>query len=166
LFFAVQENKSSNDAAVWVADPWWLNAANRALKKKEIEGPLLSDWEEAGFYLPDLENAFAGARVKMKFPAAIDPPHVDRRLAVQGSHFMIFGTKRDLADMETLTAGKRARLAKIIISNQAIGAIETELENLGINVATVFPDLIALGKYLKLRWTRTNDVAPAKMKEK
>jgi FRG domain len=73
LFFAVHENKSSNDAAVWVADPWWLNAANRALKKKEIEGPLLSDWEEAGLYLPDLENAFAGARVKMKFPAAIDP---------------------------------------------------------------------------------------------
>jgi hypothetical protein len=53
-------------------------------------------------------------------------------------------------------------LVKIIISNQAIGTIETELENLGINVATVFPDLIALGKYLKLRWTRTK----ARIKEK
>jgi hypothetical protein len=75
---------------------------------------------------------------------------------------MIFGTNRDLADMDTLTGGKRARLVKIIISNQAIGTIETELENLGINVATVFPDLIALGKYLKLRWTRTK----ARIKEK
>ncbi len=164
LFFAVYENKSITDAAVWVSDPWWLNAANRALKKKEIEGQLLSDWEEAGFYLPDLEDAFAGARVKMKFPAAIDPPHVDRRLAVQGSHFMIFGTKRDLAEMETLTAGKKARLAKIIISSRAIGTIEAELENLGINVATVFPDLIALGKYLKHRWTRTKKVTATKKK--
>src|SRR5260370_2316795 len=94
----------------------------------------------------------------MKFPAAIDPPHVDRRLAVQGSHFMIFGTKRDLAEMEDLTAGKKARLAKTTISSGAIGTIEKELENLGINVATVFPDLIALGKYLKHRWTRTKDV--------
>ena len=162
LFFAIYEKKSATDAAVWVADPWWLNAANRALKKKEIEGPLLSDWEEAGLYLPDLEDAFGGALVRMKFPAAIDPPHVDRRLAVQGSHFMIFGTKRDLTEMEDLTAGKKARLAKITISGRAINTIETELENLGINLATVFPDLIALGKYLKHRWTRTKDVTATK----
>jgi hypothetical protein len=163
LFFSIYEKKSSTtDAAVWVVDPWWLNAANKALKKKEIEGPLLSDWEEAGLYLPDLEDAFAGAETKMKFPAAIDPPHVDRRLAVQGSHFMIFGTKRDLTEMEDLIASGKARLAKIIVSGSAIKTIETELENLGINVATVFPDLIALGKYLKDRWTRTKIVAPVK----
>jgi hypothetical protein len=165
LFFSIYEKKSTLDAVVWVVDPWWLNAANKALKKKKIEGPLLSDWEEAGLYLPDLENAFAGVRTKMKFPAAIDPPHVDRRLAVQGSHFMIFGTERDLADME-LTEKKKARLAKIIISGRAIKTIESELENLGIHVATVFPDLIALGKYLKLRWTRTTDVADTKTKKK
>jgi hypothetical protein len=162
LFFAIYEKNSGSDAAVWVADPWWLNAANKALKKKEIEGPLLSDWEEAGLYLPDLEQAFAGKEVKMKFPAAIDPPHVDRRLAVQGSHFMIFGTKRDLADMEELTRSNKARLAKMTISGQAVSTIEAELENLGINVATVFPDLVALGKYLKHRWTRTKDVAATK----
>jgi hypothetical protein len=141
---------------------WWLNAANTALKKKEIEGPLLSDWEEAGLYLPDLEAAFAGKEVRMKFPAAIDPPHVDRRLAVQGSHFMIFGTKRDLVDMKELTKSKKARLAKITISGQAVSTIEAELENLGINVATGFPDLVALGQYLKHRWTRTKDVAVTK----
>ena len=72
---------------------------------------------------------------------------------------MIFGTKRDLAEMEELTSGKKARLAKITISGKAINTIEAELDNLGINVATVFPDLVALGKYLKHRWTRTKDVA-------
>lgn len=85
LFFAIYATNSASDAAVWVADPWWLNAANKALKKKEIEGPLLSYWEEAALYLPDLEDAFAGAEVKMKFPAAIDPPHVDRRLVPKNS---------------------------------------------------------------------------------
>jgi len=164
LFFSIYERKpteSRSDAVVWVVDPWWLNAINRELKKKEIEGPLLSDWEEAGSYLPDLERAFAGKRTRMKFPAAIDPPHVDRRLSVQGSHFMIFGTKRDLAETKELTADKKARLAKIIIPAGGVKTIESELENLGINVATVFPDLIALGKYLKARWTRNKEVAAA-----
>jgi hypothetical protein len=27
----------------------------------------------------------------------MDPPHVDRRLAVQASHFVIFGNSKDLA---------------------------------------------------------------------
>jgi len=80
---------------------------------------------------------------------------------VQGSHFMIFGTKRDLAETKELTADKKARLAKIIIPAGGVKTIESELENLGINVATVFPDLIALGKYLKARWTRNKEVAAA-----
>ncbi len=33
----------------------------------------------------------------MSRPAALDPPHVDRRLAVQASHFVIFGNSKDLA---------------------------------------------------------------------
>lgn len=36
------------------------------LRRKDIEGPILSDWEEAELYLPDLEDAFAGTKVKMK----------------------------------------------------------------------------------------------------
>lgn len=168
LFFSIYEKKSrpekksAPDAVVWVADPWWINAANKALKKKKVEGPMLSDWEEADLYLPDLESSFSGKKTKMEFPAAIDPPHVDRRLAVQGSHFMIYGTKRDLVNMHELTAKKKVRLAKIIISSTAVRPIALELENLGIYVATVFPDLIALGKYLKLRWTRNQKAVTGK----
>lgn len=158
LFFAVYEKppkQPSIDAVVWVVDPWWLNAANKEVKRKKIVGPMLSDWDEATAYLPDLEGAFAGDEVKKKFPAAIDPPHVDRRLAVQGSHFMIFGTKRDLTNMKELVRGKKARLAKIVVKAAAVGQIESELENVGINVSTVFPDLIALGRYLKCKWKMT-----------
>jgi len=155
LFFAIYENTSNFNAVVWVVDPWWLNAVNKEVKRKKIEGPMLSDWEEAEAYLPDLEDAFAGDEVKKRFPAAIDPPHVDRRLAVQGSHFMIFGTKPDLARMKDLVGSKKARLAKIVIDGAALGQIESELENVGINVSTVFPDLISLGRYLKRRWTMT-----------
>lgn len=152
LFFAVYENTSGSDAVVWVVDPWWLNGVNKELKRKKIVGPMLSDWKEAEAYLPDLEGAFAGDEVKKKFPAAIDPPHVDRRLAVQGSHFMIFGKKRDLTKMKELVGGKNARLAKIIVDKRALGRIESELENVSINVSTVFPDLVALGRHLKNRW--------------
>jgi hypothetical protein len=156
LFFSIYDKTTSTDAVVWVVDPWWLNAANKEVKKKKIEGPMLSEWDEAEAYLPDLESAFAGEKVKKKFPAAIDPPHVDRRLAVQGSHFVIFGTKRDLTKMNDLISGKKTRLAKIVIGGAAIEQIESELENVGINVSTVFPDLIALGRYLKRRWTMTS----------
>src|SRR5579862_2076521 len=100
LFFAVDEHSLAHDAAVWVIDPWWLNKANKEVKRRKIEGPMLSDWKEAALYLCDLEDAFAGKTVRMKFPAAIDPPHVDRRLAVQGSRFLIFGTRKDLTQQD------------------------------------------------------------------
>jgi hypothetical protein len=43
LFFAVYEHSGDRDAAVWVLDPWWLNVKVR----KEIDGPMEADWEEA-----------------------------------------------------------------------------------------------------------------------
>jgi len=93
LFFAVYEHSGDCDAAVWVLDPWWLNKKLR----KGIEGPLEADWEEAQPYLPDLEDAFVGPIAFPSVPAAIEPPHVDRRLAVQQSRFVIFGKTKDLS---------------------------------------------------------------------
>jgi hypothetical protein len=66
-----------------------------------VSGPILSDWQEAQVYLKSLEGAFTVTeQVRKARPAAIDPPHVDRRLAVQGSHFTIFGKSKDLTKSE------------------------------------------------------------------
>ena len=158
LFFAVEKNYLHRDAAVWVIDPWWLNKANKEVRKRKIEGPMLPDWEEASLYLRNLEDAFAGKRVRMKFPAAIEPPHIDRRLAVQGSRFLIFGTRKDLTQQDELLSGADTRLIKMLIPVRSIPIIRGELENCGITVGTVFPDLIALGEDIKRRWCK-NDQA-------
>lgn len=107
LYFALYDPRRDpvepdSDAAVWVLNPWWLNRQLR----HGIDGPMLSDWEEADAYLPDLEDAFAGRDVRTQRPAAIDPPHVDRRLAAQGSRFVIFGRSQNLLSAKKRTVSR------------------------------------------------------------
>jgi len=93
----------------------------------------------------------ASEQVRISRPAAIDPPHVDRRLSVQGSHFVIFGKSRDLAKSKRIQ-DKRCRLAKIPIPADQRDSLQEELEALGITASSVFPDLEALGQELSLFW--------------
>jgi hypothetical protein len=147
LYFALNDStfcdhEPDTDAAVWVLNSWWLN---RQLGRG-IDGPMLSDWEDAEPYLPDLGAAFAGRVIRVQRPAAIDPPHVDRRLAAQGSHFVIFGAAHDL--MRTKAArSKRVRnrqVAKIIIDRRRTANLRADLELCGITRPLLFPDLQAL----------------------
>jgi hypothetical protein len=149
LFFAVYEHSGDRAAAVWVLDPWWLNEKLR----KEIDGPMEADWEEAKPYLLDIETAFEGPKGGPTVPAAIEPPHVDRRLAVQQSRFVIFGKTKDLT--RTKAARESAttrRLAKIVIPSASISEIQKELENAGFTISMLFPDLEHLSKELCDRW--------------
>jgi hypothetical protein len=155
LYFALYDPKlddyeAANDAAVWVLNPWWLN---RRLDRG-IQGAMLSDWDEADAYLPDLGRAFSGTTVRTRKPAAIDPPHVDRRLAAQGSRFVIFGADKDL--MRT-KAGRSKRvsarhLTKITINRRATKALRLDLELCGITRPLLFPDLQALCDDICRKW--------------
>lgn len=148
LYFALHgptsvDSEPDQDAAVWVLNSWWLN--RRSIRG--IDGPMLSDWDEAQPYLPNLEDAFSGQEVRVRRPVAIDPPHVDRRLAAQGSHFVIFGTNHDLMRMKAARS-KRERtrqIAKIIIRRRAARSITADLDLCGITRPLLFPDLQALG---------------------
>jgi len=148
LYFAVTSGEADEDVAVWVMDPYWLNHKLFHL----VEGPLLPDWLESEKYLKKLEDAYmANEQVRISRPAAIDPPHVDRRLSVQGSHFVIFGKSRDLAKSRRIKE-RRCRLAKIPIPADQRDSLQEELEALGITRSSVFPDLEALGQELSLFW--------------
>jgi hypothetical protein len=149
LFFALNEHPGDYDAAVWMLDPWWLNHKMR----KGIDGPMEADWEEAQPYLPDVEQAFVRDDVGPTVPAAIEPPHVDRRLAVQQSRFVIFGKTKDLARTNAAREpAQTRRLAKIVIPSGSVQAIQEELENAGFTMSTLFPDLEHLSKELCDRW--------------
>ena len=151
LYFAVTEHKSNSDAAVWAVDPSWLNSQSSVLKNAGVEGALLHDWEESDSYLHDLEDAYAGDSVKAKYPAAIEPPAVDRRLVAQASRFVVFGTARDMTKLYPRTRRGRVRLARIRIRQLNIGSIHKELLNCGITLLTVFPDLEGLAKQIVQR---------------
>ncbi len=148
LYFALHspvndDREPDTNAAVWMLNSWWLN--RRSLRS--IDGPMLFDWHEAQQYLPDLEEAFAGRdKVRVRRLAAIDPPHVDRRLAAQGSHFVIFGANHDLMRMKA-TRSKRDRvrqIAKIVVSRRATSDLRADLDLCGITRPLLFPDLQAL----------------------
>ncbi len=149
LYFAVAARIDSSvcDAAVWILDPWWLNSG-----MKGISGPILPDWEEARRYLFELEDAFSKERAfvgKLKNPAAIDPPHVDRRVAVQGSHFVIYGKTKDLVSLRK-SKSRGAHLAKLVLNSESLEAMRRELSEYGISHFSVFPDLQGLGEELRL----------------
>jgi hypothetical protein len=151
LFFAVKHHNYKEDAAVWLLDPYWLNHQNTFLEKKDISGPILPSWRESNQYLFDLEKAFEGKKIRTKFPAAIQAPHIDIRLHAQESRFVVFGKDHDLKEMFKIPKRKLG-LARISISAKHVQRIEDELAVLGIHAASVFPELDGLGEFVCDQW--------------
>lgn len=155
LFFAVEDPSRRQIPAVWVVDPARWNSA----LDMTFSGPLLPEWQESKQWLPELEVAFStGPAFAQDFPAAIDPAHVDRRLAVQGSHFFIFGRKKDMV-RAAIQLNKRAKNAKdevflerIEIAKESASRIYRSLKEYGISRASVFPDLENLGLDISRSW--------------
>lgn len=148
LYFAVEGHPRDCDAGVWVLDPTWLNRRLR----KGVEGAMLSDWHEAQPYLHDLEIAYEGRRVTVSMPAAIEPPHVDKRLAAQSSRFVIFGTTKDMRRMRARQRNRR--ISMIVIPRHLIEELQNELAHLGITSASVFPDLHGLCQEINSKFKR------------
>jgi len=150
LFFAVDEDRPRGDAAVWLLDPSWWNDK----LEMPFSGPILPEWKEARFWLYELEDAFStNVQAAQPYPVAIDPPHVDRRLTVQGSHFLIFGTRKNFARTKPVR-GPKSRLAKIVVHRDAVLRIHQELERCGINRFSVFPDMDNLGIEISRKWRK------------
>jgi hypothetical protein len=148
LFFALNSEskvpKDREDAAVWMLDPWWLN--RRVLKDESI---LLPSFESAAAYLGEPYenlNDCGHTVVKPQYPAAIDPPFLARRVAVQRSHFTIFGWARD--GMMRLAEAKEARLIRIRIAKSALPQMRADLITAGVTDTTIYPDLRGLADEL------------------
>lgn len=143
LYFAVREHESPDkiqDAVVWMLDPKWLNSRSGREPEIVVPGPPFNDW------LP--ENP--GTPVKAKSALAIAPPHVARRVAVQRSQFVLFGTDPTaLSEAERIPKGK---LVRIEIAGGAVPQLLDELQLLGIWETTLFPDLEGLSRELELKF--------------
>jgi hypothetical protein len=150
LYFAVRgvitENKIPKRSVVWAIDPMALNKTVLHLETIALPG-----WKEVRGWLP--KEPYEGLKRKCRFPIAIDPTHVDLRLAVQRSHFTLFGRARDgLAKL--VRRKKKFRLARIAIARKYIPKIVDQLEIYGIKETSVFPDLEGLSREIRREWSK------------
>jgi hypothetical protein len=156
LYFAVRHPKTQ-DAAVWVIDPWRWNRAH----VKDLYGPAIPGWKETKPYLLELEDAFDSEleerASRRKWPLAIEPFHIDRRIAAQGSKFLIFGKEKNMLNSPAINRrqrdkGKHAIVDRIIVPRNNAESIMSELNDLGVNQRSLFPDLEGLGGYISWEW--------------
>jgi hypothetical protein len=145
LFFAINSNEPedievTSIPCVWVLDPWWLNRISIDHDSVIGVGPM---WTQSARYLPPLY----GSRRVPRLPAAIDPPHLAQRVAVQRSRFTVHGT--DPAGMEVVARRRRARLLRIDIEKDAVDRVRLDLITCGITEAVLFPDLGGLARDLR-----------------
>jgi hypothetical protein len=141
LHFALVSNNGQSDPAVWALDPFWLNA-QVANKDKLLPDPEdRRDRKLLRRYLPDL---FPTPRPHLPdSPIALQPPHIDRRIAAQLSSFTIHG--RQPRGLEIVAArSPRPHLAKITIPRGSVKRILEQLLDSGIAETTVYPDLHGL----------------------
>lgn len=152
LYFALRERPErppKPSPVVWVLEPGRLN---NAVVGQDII--LLKDNPKAARYTYSLQ--FKKVKPLPRYPIAIDPPHVDRRLAVQRSHFTLHGTGRaSLPNLRNERLPKRGEwLEKIPIDPdpETVEKIREELAVCGVVDTAVFPDLSALGSQLERDW--------------
>ena len=150
LYFAVRSNAGSDDAAVWVLDPYQLNKP--VIGKEWIIPPsavgvtkkdknLISKW---------LPARFTKMRGVPREAVAIEPTHVVSRINSQHSCFTIHG--KDPHSLEQFQDGKSSCLEKIVIPGFKANDIKRDLRVYGINETTIFPDLDGLGRAIDARW--------------
>jgi len=164
LHFALISNNGRSDAAVWALDPFWLNGevgqkistlSPEYVKRLRTLLPEADDRRDRHLLKLYLGEAFPQKRARLPdFPIALQPPHIDRRIAAQLSSFTIHG--RDPLGLEHFAASsRRPRLAKITIPRASITRMREQLLDAGTTEATVYPDLYGLGLELtRLHATR------------
>lgn len=141
LFFAVTKEENI-DGVVWILDPIELN------KLSNIVNLPASDMEPV---IQSYKIAFsANPKNPPKYPIAVSPTHVHKRMAVQRGCFTIHGSdKRSFVEQfKQHPFSDDGRLVKLLIPATARGPLRKELTILGIKHATLFPDLDGLAKEL------------------
>ncbi len=113
LYFAarktVVDGRAPSTAVIWAIDPLSLNKL--ALGWRAIALP---NWKAVKPWLP--KDPYGA--IRPRYPVAIDPVHVDPRLAAQRSHFTLFGNDGNGLKKLARRKAKKLRLARIAITGR------------------------------------------------
>ncbi len=158
LYFALKDSEGLHDAAVWVLDAWRLNKQKEVVGQYEVlptGSPGLSK-ADALRYKPWLPDRFdAKQRLEEEFPVAVYPNQFDRRIAAQRSCFTVHGRRKQ--GLDKLFPASRRVLSKITIPGYAVEDLRSELENYGMDEATIYPDLVGLGRSVATWMPKTEE---------
>lgn len=154
LYFALDARKPQQHPypAVWVLDPFALNAATIGIN--DILVPSESNLIR---YLPK-----AGSQLSAELPVAVHPEYTDTRMNAQQSKFTMHGSKTlPLEEMQELRGlWKGERLIRLVIEakgEEAIEEFKDSLALLGVRNSTVFPDLAGLARDIRRDYTPTQE---------
>jgi len=158
LYFAVKDSEGLHDAAVWVVDAWRLN--KQVVGEYEVVPPgspglCVADSVRYRPWLPDRFDA--KRQLKKKLPVAVYPNQFDQRIAAQRSCFTVHGVLNK--GLDKLFEKSKRLLAKILVPGYAAERIREELEENGVDGATIYPDLEGLGKCVG-RWLPVDEEIP------
>lgn len=161
-YFAVATECMDNDSVIWMLDPYELNERNPDFKRgvvvspgfvgnKTVENQKIDKW------LPLTH----GQRFNTvpKLPLAVYPASFSRRIESQRSAFTIHGSETESLNRIWREGGP---LLKIIIPGQKAREFRSVLRDMGINTATVYPDIEGLGRYLAEKWGPPKSQQPHK----
>jgi hypothetical protein len=159
-YFAIAAEPIDNDAAIWMLDPYALNERNPDFRKSVVISPGFAgnrrtEDKKIDKWLPITQGKkFDSVPV---LPLAVYPASFSRRIENQRSAFTIHGS-----DAEGLTRSwhKDGPLLKIVIPGQKAREFRSMLRDMGINTATVYPDIEGLGRHLAEKWGPANSPQP------
>jgi hypothetical protein len=147
LYFAVRDNQGYYDSAVWMLDPYGLNKL--AIGKREVLAPSAQgvNPKDKRLVLPWLPARWDRKKRIPRYPLAVFPTHIARRISSQKSCFTVHGTEQfGFAKFEGKE--RNAILRKIIIPGHAVPRMRRDLRHYGMDETTIFPDLEGLGRAL------------------
>ena len=141
LFFAVN-SEVNIDGAVWMIDPIELNKLSGITNFPASDIPPVVKSYQIAFSVNPINPP--------KFPIAVFPTNVHRRMAVQRSCFTIHGSdKRSFVEQfERHNFANDSRLVKLRIPAIARQNLRKQLAMLGVKYSTLFPDLDGLAREL------------------
>jgi len=173
LFFAIKDD-DTNDAKVWILEPFSLNnfTIGKILndnRNRYVIPPLSEDLvkridlldEENNLSLTELTRRYLTMdfdkekNTKSYYPLAIYPPFLDERMAAQKACFTIFGNERKgLQEVIRLQNEPNANkiLDYVIIDGNSKPKILKELQLIGIDDSSIYPDLDGLGISIKRKY--------------
>jgi hypothetical protein len=148
LHFCVVGGADGADGAVWLLDPWRLNATTLG----EPHVPTSLDPDLAAWTVD--VGIGRGRAVRNPSPVAFRPVRAFGRATVQRSLFTVHGARPD--PLERLADGDAAdpALARITVAADAKDALFAEMTRLGLGHSGVFPDLGGLAREIRFRYSR------------